>query len=264
MKKIITLTNGAAVAIYPATSEKKVVLYFHGGGLIYGSKNDLPSELSEGFLTKGYTVLAVDYLLAPNNTLPEIVDTLEESFYLLKDSVFGDRPFGFCGRSAGGYLMLLLTKRLLAKGISPDFLVNFYGYSDLAFIQQDRQLLPMTIEKEQLAAVELTEPVWDDPLMTRFLLYHYAVQQKLLPEYYGVDSDEAFSVTDADLAQFPRTFSSASTSDKEIPFSYSKKIGRLIPDSCFKPVYYLEHDFLKEVHKPEVQKVLQALEDWLE
>lgn len=264
MKKTLTLANGGTVDRYAANDDQKVVLYLHGGGLIYGSKNDLPSGLCARFLAKGYTVLAIDYLLAPNSTLPEIVAALEETFYLLKESVIGDRPFGFCGRSAGGYLMLLLTKRLLAQKISPDFLVHFYGYTDLAFIQEARQLLPMRIEKEQVPTIELEEPVWDDPLMTRFLLYHYAVQQNLLPEYYGVAGEEAFSVTDADLAQFPRTFSSASTSDKEIPFRYSKKVGRLIPNSCFKPVYYLAHDFLKELDEPEVQKVLQALEDWLE
>lgn len=264
MKKTINLANGAAVDSYSTDNDQKVVLYFHGGGLIYGSKNDLPSELKNRFLAKGYTVLAVDYLLAPNSPLPEIVAALEESFYLLKESVIGDRPFGFCGRSAGGYLMLLLTKRLLAKNISPDFLVNFYGYTDLAFIQDTRQLLPMTIEKDQVATVNLQEPVWDDPLMARFLLYHYGVQQNLLPEYYGIDADEEFSITDAELVQFPPTFSSASTSDKEVPFRYSKKISRLIPDSSFKPVYYLDHDFLKEVHKPEVQQVLQVLEDWLD
>ncbi|MEO1769718.1 alpha/beta hydrolase [Candidatus Enterococcus ferrettii] len=263
MKKTITLTNGAAVDIYPTDSQQKIVLYFHGGGLIYGSKNDLPSGLRDLFLAKDCTVLAVDYLLAPNSTLSEIMNALEESFYLLKESVIGNRPFGFCGRSAGGYLMLLLTKRLLAKQLSPDFLINFYGYTDLSFIQNERQLLPLTIEKEQIATVGLEGTIWDDPLLTRFLLYHYAVQQNLLLEYYDVDSIEEFSVADADLAKFPRIFSSASTSDKEIPFSYSKKIARLIPDSCFKPVYYLDHDFLKESDNLEVQKVLHALEEWL-
>ena len=95
MKKTITLANGAAVDSYSTDNDQKVLLYFHGGGLIYGSKNDLPSELKKRFLAKGYTVLAVDYLLAPNSTLPEIVAALEESFYLLKESVIGDRPFGF-------------------------------------------------------------------------------------------------------------------------------------------------------------------------
>lgn len=264
LKKTITLANGAQVDIYPADPERKVVLYLHGGGLIYGSKNDLPSGLKDTFLAKGYTVLAVDYLLAPNSSLPEIITTLEETFYLLEDSLIGNRRFGFCGRSAGGYLMLLLTKKLLAKQLSPDFLVNFYGYTDLSLIQKERKLLPLTIQQEQVAEIDLQEPVWDDPLLSRFLLYHYAVQQNLLEDFYGINSLEEFTISDSDLQQFPRTFSSSSTSDKEVPFSYSKKIGRTIPDSCFKPVYYLDHDFLKEIDKPEVQKILQALQDWID
>ncbi len=264
LKRTITLANGAQVDCYPAESEQKIVIYFHGGGLIYGSKNDLPSGLKDTFLAKGYTVLAVDYLLAPNSSLPEILTALEETFYLLKDSLIGNHRFGFCGRSAGGYLMLLLTKKLFAKQLSPDFLVNFYGYTDLSFIHEERKLLPLTIEKEQVAAIDLEAPVWDDPLLSRFLLYHYAVQQNLLKDFYGINALEEFTISDSDLQQFPRTFSSCSTSDKEVPFSYSKKIGRTIPNSSFKPVYYLDHDFLKEIDKPEVQKILQALQDWLE
>ena len=34
--------------------------------MIYGTKSDLPEELKELFTSNGYTVLALDYLLAPN------------------------------------------------------------------------------------------------------------------------------------------------------------------------------------------------------
>lgn len=62
-----TLANGATVTIYPTTTEPtNYVVYLHGGGMIYGTKSDLPEELKELFTSNGYTVLALDYLLAPN------------------------------------------------------------------------------------------------------------------------------------------------------------------------------------------------------
>ena len=68
----------------------------------------------------------------------------------------------------------------------------------------------------------MKKPIWDDPLMSRYLLYHYAVQQNLLPSFYGVDSPDEFALSKETLYSFPKTFSSASSSDEEIPFRYSK------------------------------------------
>ena len=49
---------------------KACILYFHGGGLLYGHKEDLP----EGHLIKlteaGYIIIAYDYPLAPTAKLP--------------------------------------------------------------------------------------------------------------------------------------------------------------------------------------------------
>lgn len=263
MKKTITLANQASYDLYGSTQNNKFVLYLHGGGLVYGSKNDLPSDLRDRFLQRGYSVLALDYRLAPNSSLAEILDDLATSVELLCKTILKEKSYGICGRSAGSFLMLQLTKRLQEKNQAPDFLVNFYGYTDLTFINQERTLLPQKISSKQIEGIELDEPIWDDPFMSRYLLYHYAVQQQLLLSFYGVDSLDEFAISKEILQSFPKTFSSASSSDEEIPFRYSKMIGRSIPDSLFAPVYYLPHDFLKENSKSEVQVVLAKLADWL-
>ncbi|MGM0165489.1 hypothetical protein IGI39_000431 [Enterococcus sp. AZ135] len=263
MKKTMTLTNQANYDLYETTQNDKFVLYLHGGGLVYGSKNDLPRDLRDRFLQRGYSVLALDYRLAPNSSLVEILDDLETSVAFLCNTIIKGASFGICGRSAGAFLMLQLTQRLKEKNQAPDFLVNFYGYTDLTFINEERTLLPQKISSKQIEGTELKKPIWDDPLMSRYLLYHYAVQQNLLPSFYGVDSPDEFALSKEILHSFPKTFSSASSSDEEIPFRYSKMIGRSIPDSLFVPVYYLPHDFLKESNKSEVQVVLDKLADWL-
>ena len=140
MNEILTLTSGGtATIIRPAVPAEKYLLYFHGGGFVYGSKNDLPQALSAVFLNAGYTILAVDYLLAPNHSLQEILTQNEQTFAELNAAIIKDQPFSFCGRSAGGYAMLALTQHLLAnKQQLPERVINFYGYYDLAFTNDPR------------------------------------------------------------------------------------------------------------------------------
>ncbi|EOI6018919.1 alpha/beta hydrolase [Enterococcus hirae] len=266
MKETKQLANGLSVTIYPAAQETpKYIFYFHGGGLIYGSKNDLPESLKELFVSKGYTILALDYLLAPNSSLEEIIGTLIESFNLLKDTLIQNQPFGFCGRSAGSYLMFQLAKYLTQKQQAPKFLINFYGYTDFNYLQKQSPLITHQITETEISTIDQHTKVADDPLFTRVLLYHYGNQHGCLPEYYGLlgKEEEKFTIQPADLIHFPPCFSTASTTDKEIPFSYSKKISKQIPNSTFYPVYDLEHDFLKQTKEPQVQEVLTKLADWL-
>lgn len=265
---IITLSNGSSAAIYHAdsTAPTKFVLYFHGGGFVYGSKSDLPEALKHTFLDAGYTVLAVDYLLAPNAPLSKIVNNAYQSLCELTEQLIKDAPYGLCGRSAGGYLMFLLTKQLLLERKQlPDFLVNFYGYTDLAFLKDERSIFDKKITAAQIATVDLEAPVWDDPHMTRFLLYIYAVQNNLLPDYYGMDAtkDPELRITDQQLASFPKLFSSASTMDHEVPFRYSKAAAKKNPNGRFVPLYDLDHDFLKSTEEPQVANMLKKLSEWL-
>ena len=268
MSDLLTLSNGATVAVYPAGQPAtKYFIYFHGGGFVYGSKNDLPTALTDVFHKAGYTVLAMDYLLAPNHSFKDILATLEASFKELKETYIKDAPFSFCGRSAGGYAELFLTKRLIEQGETlPENIVNFYGYYDLAFINDKRVIAPQTVTEALIANIDQSTTVWDDPLMQRYLLYVYGVQQQLLPEYYQVNDENMadFTISAETFKQFPRTFSSASTSDSEVPFKYSKSLKRMIPECKFAAIYDLDHDFLKQPENEQVQKVFAQLGDWLE
>lgn len=266
MPKIETLKNGSQITIYPATKEEQIMVYFHGGGLVYGSKSDLPHELVTLFNKKNYTVIAIDYLLAPNSDLKTILQGLQESFQELREDWLRQRPFSFCGRSAGSYLLLLLTRWLQQKQVTlPKRLVTFYGYYDLAFIDTPRNLSPVSIKQEQLKRIDTMNPCWDDPTLQRYLLYLYGVEHSQLATYYGVTAanQEDFQLSLSQLATFPPIFATASSSDQEVPFKYSKTLGRLSPENQFKAVYYLPHDFLKESQHPEVQAVLASLEKWL-
>ncbi|MGX7196959.1 alpha/beta hydrolase [Enterococcus olivae] len=267
MTKLLTLSTGLTVSVMEAETEaKKYMLYFHGGGFVYGSKNDLPQALAQVFLEVGYTILAVDYPLAPNHSLQEILDTNLRTFQELYENVIQDTPFSFCGRSAGGFAILSLTQQLLEKkGPLPEKLISFYGYYDLKFLSTRRNVSNRVITEEMIQTIDQTQPVYDDPLLQRSLLYLYGVQQQKLADYYQLDKDnsERFAIDPTILKQFPPTFSTASTTDTEIPFKYSKSLKRMIPNSKFVPVYDLAHDFLKQPEHEQVQKVLHQLQRWL-
>ena len=90
---------------------KACILYFHGGGLLYGHKEDLP----EGHLIKlteaGYVIIAYDYPLAPTAKLPMILDDVRDSIHHYIDHAedyCGQKlPYFLWGRSAGAYLCLI-------------------------------------------------------------------------------------------------------------------------------------------------------------
>src|SRR5687767_5047291 len=61
------------------TSLKPVIIWIHGGALIFGSRNDLPEEQKKFYLKAGYSVVLIDYRLAPSTKLPEIVNDVADA-----------------------------------------------------------------------------------------------------------------------------------------------------------------------------------------
>lgn len=259
------LTNGSSITLYPSESPN-YLLYLHGGGLVYGSRSDIPEVLVKMIQAAGYTVITMDYLLAPNNNLFEIVEKLWESFLEIKKKWISSAQYSICGRSAGSYLMFLLAKQIQKKKLAePTSLINFYGYYDLAYIDEKRNLTDQTIKKATISSIDQTAPKWDDPYLQRYLLYLYGVQEQLLSNWYNISPENmtAFQLTEKELSTLPPLFSTASTSDAEVPFRYSKTAAKKNRNGVFVPAYYLEHDFLKSVNEPEAEKVLDRLKDWL-
>lgn len=162
--------------------------------------------------------------------------------------------------------MMKLTEKLFEKkGPLPMRIINFYGYTDFSFIFKERRLSERTIQKQEIEAISVIGEVWDDPTFSRYLLYVYGVQQSLLGNFYQLTpkTSESFAIREEQLRSFPPVFSTASTTDTEVPFTYSKNL-KLIPNSKFIPVYDLPHDFLKETENLQVAKVIQQLDKWLD
>ena len=82
---------------------------------------------------RGCAVVSIDYRLAPETKLPDIIGDIEEAFRWLagdgaKQFHLDPRRIVVVGESAGGYLTLVTGYRVRPK---PKALVALYGYGDL-------------------------------------------------------------------------------------------------------------------------------------
>ena len=109
-----------------------VVVWIHGGALINGHRGGINDRVKQDFLKSGYALASIDYRLAPETPLPEIIKDVEDAFVWLRlhadDLSMDPGRIAVLGGSAGGYLTLITGYRVVPR---PQCLVSFYGYGDL-------------------------------------------------------------------------------------------------------------------------------------
>lgn len=110
-----------------------VIVWIHGGALITGGRESVPAWFRDWALAEGYDIISLDYRLAPETKIPEIISDLEDAFQWIHrlDSKVLDvdtSKVAVIGASAGGYLTLAAGYRVDPR---PAVLVSLYGYGDL-------------------------------------------------------------------------------------------------------------------------------------
>ena len=113
-----------------------VILWIHGGSFISGSREKFSTTREDhlrGFLKDGYTVVSIDYRLAPETTLPEICQDAVDAYNWIATKgpeLFQADPgnIAVVGYSAGGFLALHCGYRASPK---PKAIVSVSGYGDV-------------------------------------------------------------------------------------------------------------------------------------
>jgi acetyl esterase/lipase len=112
---------------------RPVIVWIHGGALINGGRGGVSGRVKKWALNAGYAIVSIDYRLAPETLLPEIIKDLEDAFSWIHEA--GPRLFkidptkvAVAGGSAGGYLTLTSGYRVTPR---PKVLLSFWGYGDL-------------------------------------------------------------------------------------------------------------------------------------
>lgn len=258
------------------------VFYLHGGGLLYGERDDLPQPYIRQLTDAGYTLICADYPLAPESPLPQIVDT---AFQIWRAAVADPQSAGeykahfLFGRSAGAYLSLLLARKIGSNEDMPQpaGILDFYGYhtiADAAFSQPAKayaHLPEVTRSQVDKLAGDGSRMVTTGPKPLRYALYVHARQHEgAWLDLMGLDGDDptrspgAWSLTDDEMAQLPPLFITASSGDEDIPFRLSKTLSRMAPHAVMKPVYYLPHDFDRDVSDPAGAKAYSQAIEWMD
>ncbi len=136
-KEFYTQGNACPVRVVlydnPDIVPKACILYFHGGGLLYGHSDDLPRTHLERLTSAGYPVASFEYPLAPAADLRMILSSVTYSInhYLCHPEQYVSHklPYVLFGRSAGAYLCLIAA----AHGVLAEKPAGILSTTDTAF-----------------------------------------------------------------------------------------------------------------------------------
>lgn len=233
-KTIGDLRIRADVYRKPDDIVRPALLWIHGGALIMGNRGWLHPVQAEKYLKAGYTIISIDYRLAPQAKLQQIIEDLEDAYRWVRadgPKLFRIDPnrIAVVGHSAGGYLALMAGFVLKPH---PKAVVSFYGYGDIAgewYSRPDpfynRQ---PSVSKEEAYQDVGTYVISDDQGELRERFYLYTRQQGLWPmEVVGHDPDreprafDPFCPLRNVTKDYPPTLFLHGDNDTDVPFEQS-------------------------------------------
>lgn len=255
-----------------------VILNIHGGGLLFGTRKDINEELLHLYLENGFSVLSIDYRLAPETPLSGILEDLRDAIsWIITEgaNVFSIDPqnIAVVGSSAGGFLALFTG----TFPVKPKAIVSFYGYGDISakwattpskfYCQKDP--VSKEIANHLITDTVLTEASVEE----RFLLYVHARQTgEWIQTVTGVpihhpDALKSLSPMHLVDTDYPPTLLLHGTSDSDVPYEQSVFMrGALVKKEV--PVKLItipngEHVFDQDIHNPLVQQAFTQVIEFL-
>lgn len=267
---------------YPTQKKNAPLLvYIHGGGLIWGTRNDMNKEQITLYNEAGYNVFTIDYRLAPETKLPDIIQDIEDCFIWLqaegKDKLDYDVDrIAVIGSSAGGYLALSAG----TFKIKPKAVVSFYGYGNILgtwYTSPSIHFTKTKIVPEMLARQLIkNKPISSAPIQTRYAIYLYCRQHGkwldyvtgLSPSIYGDKLKPYCPVNNLDT-DYPPTLLLHGDRDEDVPYKesvqMSESLSNLGVQNKLITIPNGKHTFDLEMQEPVViaafEQVLQFLKE---
>lgn len=258
-------------SLHRAMSHRKnnTIVYYHGGGFIFGSKDDLPAYAIEKLTNAGYNLLCMEYPKAPEMSLSKICDFVQEQLIWVQDNCKKlnlSEDYILFGRSAGGFLVLHLSQQMARMNRKvPDKLIVFYGYEALTeeeFILPSNHYLnfPHLTWDEVKSAIE-KDPIFTSNLLKRYPMYIYARQTGNWLKLLGLDASSQTSLTE-DIQELPSIFFAASYHDKDVSYQNSLKMTKKYRESVLFTSWLDKHEF-DQIESEETEDLYKKLLSWL-
>ncbi|MFT3870402.1 MAG: alpha/beta hydrolase [Nibricoccus sp.] len=236
----------------PGEGLRPIIVWIHPGGLIMGSRAMLLLDECERFLRAGFIVVAIDYRLAPETKLPEILADIADAFKWVRGAgatLFDGDPKRVVavGSSAGGYLALMAGARVQPR---LNAIVSFYGYGDIGGEWYNRPspfyaTLPRVSHQDAHRAIGVKE-ISEAPVRERNAFYIYCRQNGSWPYEVvgplpnaGPAPYAAFSVERLVTKDFPPTLLLHGDQDVDVPFEMSERMAAKLAE------HRVEHRFIR-------------------
>ena len=261
------------------TNNAPVIIYIHGGGLLWGTREELTEEMVQLYTSNGFALFSIDYRLAPETKLPDILEDIQDA--LLWIEAEGSKQFSVdpkriavVGSSAGGFLALCAG----TFKHKPHAIVSFYGYGDIS-AKWATSPSPFHCQKDRVLK-EIAENLVSDQVITegsveeRFLLYLYARQTGTwiqavtgMTPSTNQEKIRRYSPIYTVTKDYPPTLFLHGTKDADVPYEQSAFMrGALIKEGVQTKLITIpngEHVFDKDFHNPLVQNALKKVIEFL-
>ncbi len=268
------LSYPVKVTVYQNTKvvPKACILYFHGGGLLYGSRLDLPKLHISSLTNAGYIIVSYDYPLAPaakiDMVLTSVIDSINH--HILHQAVYTSRklPYFLWGRSAGAYLCLLASKdsRLL---LPPVGILSYYGYGFLCdgwFDSPNSHYCSLPSVSSSCLDTISDQIHAEGSLDTHYSIYVYARQTGTWKSLFYEGRDKYFfpdfSLRTCEKLPAP-LFCAHSMNDTDVPYAEFLKLCSMYQAEPF-AVTGSVHDFDRNEADPAAAQLLDATVQFLD
>ncbi|MDA2979228.1 MAG: alpha/beta hydrolase [Actinomycetota bacterium] len=139
-----------------ATKDAAIILYFHGGGYVFGNPGTHRQHVARLVHATGTTAIAPRYRLAPKHKYPAALDDAANAYRALIASGISPSEIVVSGDSAGGGLALAMLLRLRDAGEDmPSGAILFSPYADL---EHTAYTIEANANTDYLPASELSVP----------------------------------------------------------------------------------------------------------
>lgn len=278
--KIYKYVNNCAINadIYFKGKCSPIIIYIHSGALIFGTRTWLPSEQIDYFFQAGYSIVNIDYRLAPETKFEQIIEDIKDAIEWVRTKAtewydFDTTRIAIIGGSAGAYLSLLLG----TMDFKPKAIISFYGYGDILgdwYSNPSEHYCQRPIVSKQNAYQyvgdrEITNGQWD-----RINFYVYCRQYGVwIQEVTGYDQIKdrnklvQFNPIDNITIDYPPTLFLHGDQDTDVPYEQSvimyNKLKKIGIETKLITIEGADHVFDQNFQDPRVQNAFKIVIDFL-